>query len=166
MRYRRFTNWPSLTGPDTRECAPELMLAVRNIPTGEFQAVHRTRLPHLGSGPQRSIRGPAGGGAIMLTPRAKVMAAGELAISEGWESGLAAMRLGFRNVWTVLNAGGVENLPVLDGIGKLTILAENNDANKKAREEAGDRWLRAGREVVYALPKTGDDFADQLEASR
>jgi putative DNA primase/helicase len=165
MRYRQYSNWAHPDDPadrKKRECAPELIMAFRNILTGEFQTIHRTRLPHIGPKPQRCVHSPIPGGAIMLTPYAEVMAAGEVAISEGWESGLAAMRLGEANVWSVFNSGGVQNFPVLDGIRSLTILAEHNDANKAAREICRRRWRDAGREVFFSLPEHGDDFNDEL----
>jgi putative DNA primase/helicase len=155
MRYRLSGTWGTTF-------APELMLAIRSIFTGSMQAVHRTRLPHLGNGPDRKIIGRMKQGAIMLTPFSEVMAAGEVAVSEGWESGLAAMLMGRRNVWALANAGNLEHFPVLAGIQKITILAEHCAANKRAREACALRWHDAGREVIIAKPDMGKDFADEL----
>ena len=61
---------------------------------------------------------------------------------------------------------GVEyrEFPVIDGVNKLTILAENCPANEKARTICALRWVEAGRDVIIAKPDHGKDFNDELLA--
>jgi hypothetical protein len=72
------------------------------------------------------------------------------------------MMLGRKNVWSVLSAGGIADLPVIEGVRKLTILGEHDATNEAARNKCALRWHRAGREVVIAMPDYGNDFADEL----
>ena len=56
-----------------------------------------------------------------------------LAVGEGVETCMAARQLGLRPVWALGTAGGIEKLPLIDGVDELTILGENdNGANRNA----------------------------------
>jgi putative DNA primase/helicase len=114
------------------------------------------------------------GGAIKLTPHKEIMRTGELTIGEGVETCLAAMQLGFKNVWSLINSNGIKDLPVIPGVKLLTILCENDDrinpidgsridgANRIARTERARRWYAAGIKVILEFPTIGKDFNDQL----
>lgn len=114
------------------------------------------------------------GGAIKLTPHKEIMRTGELTIGEGVETCLAAMQLGFKNAWSLINSNGIKDLPVIPGVKLLTILCENDDrinpidgsridgANRIARTECARRWYAAGVKVCLEFPTNGKDFNDQL----
>src|SRR5262249_53095021 len=107
--------------------------------------------------------GPMTGTAIKLSHDEDV--AEGLAIGEGAESVLAAMRLGFRPAWALAGISGIRSFPVLNGIEALTILVDNdrNSAGQQAARRCSERWVRDCREVFRALPnQTGDDFNDVL----
>jgi len=159
--YNRDGKWRDRNGYAYDDCSL-LIFAGRHVRTDEGRCVQAIRLPHLGRGPARKIHGPAKLAAIKLTRHEDVLAAGELCVGEGFESCLAAMMLGRKNVWSVLNANGIADLPVIEGIRKLTILGEHDTANEAARIKCALRWHRAKREVVIALPDYGNDFADEL----
>lgn len=141
---------------------PMILFAIRDLIKDEGIGVQAVRLPHIGKGPERKIHGIAKGGAIKLTRHKTVVDSGELVIGEGFKSCLAAMILGHKNVWSVLNANLIAEFPVLDGIHKLTILGEHDRANEIARNKCGTRWIKAGREVSIAMPRHGNDFNDDL----
>ncbi|MEW6438018.1 MAG: toprim domain-containing protein [Pseudomonadota bacterium] len=144
--------------------SPTLLFAARDAATDDGSAVQILRMPWKGKGPSRKIRGVLKGAAIKLTPHAEAMAARSLTVGEGFESCLAALMLGFENVWCLINADGIANLPVIDGIDSLVILGEHDEANRKAREQCFLRWYQAGRSVKIEMPtKPGaKDFNDEL----
>jgi putative DNA primase/helicase len=151
------------------EAVEILTFAVHDVFTDGFgsgRAIQEVRMPHIGTKPNRKIHGASLNAAIKLTAHEDVLAAGELAISEGFESALAAMAIGYRNVWACINAANVAAFPVIDGINTLTILGEHCDANEEARLECAERWLMAGRKVVIDMPDHGKDFNDELMEGR
>src|SRR5262249_25700063 len=86
-----------------------------------------------------------------------------LAIAEGVETAMAANKLGHGPAWALGSAGGVRNLAVLEPIGHLILLAENNAASHVATERCGWRWLKTGRRVTRIWPKAGcDDLNDEM----
>jgi len=119
----------------------------------------RTALAPDGRKIDRKARGPTTGCAIKLSSNEDVTLG--LAIGEGLETVLAAMRLGFSPAWALGGTSGLKNFPVLGGIECLTILVDNDKhmAGDKAARECVARWTGAGREVIRHVPnRTGDDF--------
>jgi hypothetical protein len=161
FRYDSRGRWGSTTG-QIAMFAPMLIAVTRDVSTDAGYAIHRTRLPHLGKRPDRRWLGDPSDSAIKLTPHEDVMASGKLTICEGWETGLAALMLGFSNVWALGTANGIASLPVLDGINELTILGEHCRANEAARIACAVRWKAAKRRVTIALPDLGKDHNDEL----
>jgi len=107
--------------------------------------------------------GPKSGGAIRLSRSD----CGELAIGEGVETCLAGMQLGFGPTWSVIDAGGMTAFPVLDHVGRLTIMADNDvsQTGQRAAAACRDRWAAAGKAVRCAMPEEpGQDFNDVLLA--
>jgi hypothetical protein len=72
--------------------------------------------------------------------------ADRLVIGEGVETAMTARQIGLKPTWALGSAGAIENFPVLDGIAKLMILAENDEANELAAETCAMRWYDAGRD--------------------
>jgi hypothetical protein len=89
--------------------------------------------------------GPAG--IVRLTPDEDVTHG--LFLAEGLETALAAMSKGLRPAWSTGSTSIMAKMPVLCGIGSLTIIADNdeNGAGERAAREAGRRWKEAGRVV-------------------
>ena len=144
--------------------APALVALVQDIITGEPIAIHRRELTLESAkvGPWMSL-GPKGGGAIRLAR----LDGGDLAIGEGVETSLAGIQLGSGPTWSVIDAGGMTSFPVLDHVGRLTIMADNDvsETGQRAAAACRDRWAAAGKAVRLAMPKEpGQDFNDVLLA--
>src|SRR5262245_12562178 len=84
----------------------------------------------------------------------------------GIEPCMAATQMGYGPAWALGSAGAITALPVLEGIRKLLLLCENDDASRKATDGCVERWLRAGREVELVEPELGKDLNDELMGSR
>jgi phage/plasmid primase-like uncharacterized protein len=117
----------------------------------------------------RMMYGPSG--VVKLWPAGK-----RLAIGEGLETTLAAAtRLNYhdaplRPAWAALSEGALGRFPVIDGVERLILLADNdhNHAGQVAAEACKQRWQQAGRSGVLLMPdRPGADFNDiVLESPR
>ena len=106
--------------------------------------------------------GPAG--VVQIWPAGK-----QLAIGEGLETVLAAAtRIPYRGeplrpAWAMLSDGAMERFPVIDGVERLIVLADNDPfgQGQAAAEACKQRWLEAGRRVAVLTPdRPGTDFND------
>lgn len=138
---------------------PAMIAAMRDVRSDRLVAVQRTRLDERGRKVERRMLGRAAGAAIKLDPDETVTT--RLVIGEGCETGLAARVMGLRPTWALGSAGAIRTFPVLSGIEVLVILCEADDGgtNEAAARECGARWYAAGREVILARPRGGDDMA-------
>jgi putative DNA primase/helicase len=144
--------------------APALVALIQDIITGEPVGIHRRQLTPdaAAAGPPMSL-GPKSGGVIRLSPAIST----ELAIGEGVETCLSGMMLGSGPTWSVLDAGGISNFPVLEHVQELTILVDHDvsGTGQRAADACRDRWVAAGKRVQLATPETpGHDFNDLLMA--
>lgn len=102
------------------------------------------------------------GGVIRLIEDAEVTT--ELGLAEGTETGLAVMTAYRRagrmvgSTWAALSAGNLARLPVLDGLERLYVYADNDASGtgQRAAEGLAQRWHDAGRDVFIATPKATD----------
>jgi putative DNA primase/helicase len=164
-------------GEGTRH--PCLLALMRDIHGDQPRAIQRIALPEtlmrtiqritftqfteVGGKIARMTLGPKIGTAIKLSPD-EIVTQG-LAVGEGLETVLAGMAKGFRPAWALGDASNIENFPVISGIEALTILVDNDPSGlgQHAALECSQRWTRAGREVLRAIPdQTGYDFNDLL----
>ncbi|MDP2355734.1 MAG: toprim domain-containing protein [Beijerinckiaceae bacterium] len=132
----------------------------RDIKTNSPCGVQRTFLDSDGRKVGRTMLGRTKHAAIKINADEDVTSG--LAISEGFESGLAG-RLGrFRPVWATGSAGGITKFPVLAGIEAITILGEVGDggANHRASQTCAARWVSAGQEAFIVTPLVGGDLND------
>jgi putative DNA primase/helicase len=162
LRSRRLELDASVAGEVLR-WAPTIgaMLALfRSIEMDAPQAVSRTFLDAEGRKLERKFLGPTKGAAVKLDCDGEVTTG--LHVGEGVETVLAARMLGLRPAWALGSAGAVAGFPVLSGIECLTILAEHDDASKRAVEACARRWHSAGREVIVNEPLRGKDLNDSL----
>ena len=73
------------------------------------------------------------------------------------------MAMGFCPMWAVGSTSQLAGFPVLDGIGFLTAIADDDAAGLKAAREVCQRWADAGRRAVMKIPKRpGEDANDIL----
>ena len=70
------------------------------------------------------------------------------------------MNLTGANVWAC-PAGTLAKVPVLPGVERLAIYADNDPPGLSAARVVAHRWLAAGRHVSIETPsRTGADFND------
>jgi hypothetical protein len=137
------------------------MLAMfRNLQTDEPQAVSRTFLDREGRKVERKFLGPVGAAAVKLDADDAVL--GGLHVGEGVETCLSARQLGLRSAWALGSAGAIAAFPVLAGVECLTLLAENDEASRRATEACAARWHAAGREVFINRSTVGSDLNDAI----
>jgi putative DNA primase/helicase len=155
MRYDpRAWHWKA------RQYSPAILCRVTDVITNEPLTVHMTFITEDG---QRSPLQPrklmlAGhqkqGGVIRLCRDDEVT--GGLGLTEGVETGLTVMAGGWRPVWAAVDSGNLAGLPVLPGVGSLTVFADNDEAGIKAAETLCQRWFDAGREARINPAPKGD----------
>jgi putative DNA primase/helicase len=144
--------------------APALVALIQDMTTGEPVGVHRRQLTAdaAAAGPPMSF-GPKSDGVVRLSTTAST----QLAIGEGIETCLSGMMLGAGPTWSVLDAGGMLNFPVLADVQQLTILVDNDESGtgQRAATACRDRWVAAGKRVRLVMPDTpGQDINDLLLA--
>lgn len=160
IRFLEACPWRDDSG-EVRE-VPAMIAPLRAIDGSALVGLHRTALSSEGRKIGRRMFGIASGAAIKLDADDAVTHG--LAIGEGIETVLAARQLGYRPAWALGSAGAIAAFPVLGGVECLTLLAEDDrtGANARACDEAGTRWVEAGREVLLAKPREGGDMNDAI----
>jgi phage/plasmid primase-like uncharacterized protein len=91
-----------------------------------------------------------------------------LVVGEGIETTLAAAtRIQYRGsplrpAWSAISADRLRTFPVITGVEKLIVLADNdeNGAGQAAAKQCAERWQRAGRRVVKLMRDRPGDFND------
>jgi Toprim domain len=140
---------------------PCLLALMSDVQTNESRAILRTALTKTGEKIGRMALGGKSGAVIKLTADPDVTEG--LAVGEGLETVLSAMRLGFSPAWALGDAGSLRRFPVLSGIECLTIIVDNDESGtgQRAALECSNRWTSAGREVFRIIPdRCGDDMND------
>jgi hypothetical protein len=135
-----------------------------DIHTSEPSAVLRTALTKTGEKIGRMALGGKANAAIKLTADPDVTLG--LAVGEGLETVLSAMKLGFSPAWALGDASNLRQFPVLSGIECLTIIVDNDKSGtgQRAALECSSRWTRIGREVFRVIPdRCDDDFNDIVQ---
>lgn len=145
-------------GPSTRH--PCLLALMRNPVSDAPTGIQRIALTPDAQKIDRMMLGTAG--VVKLWP-----ASASLVIGEGLETVLAAAtRLPYRGeplrpAWATLSDGALKKFPLIDGVERLIVLADNdvNNAGAIAAEACKRRWLEAGRRVALLMPdRPGTDF--------
>ena len=152
---------PRLRVTHTDRFAPAMVCRMTDICTDEFTGVHRTFLTETAQKISKTILGRKHGSAIKIDA---AEGAG-LAIAEGVETAIAARYL-YRPAWSVIDAGGMRNFPILPAIEHLEIFADHdaNEAGEAAARHCLERWENAGAEVAIAMPPIkGADIADFID---
>jgi len=142
------------------ERVPALIAAFRSIDDGTVTAIQRIALDATGAKIGRRMLGVVNRAAVMLDPVGP-----KLAVGEGVETCMAARQLGVGPTWALGSTGGIAGFPVLDGIDRLILLGETDQASADAIHFCGRRWRKAGRRVCIAMPDIGSDLNDELMAA-
>jgi CHC2 zinc finger/Toprim domain len=151
---------------------PALIALFRDVLTDQPKAIHRIALAPGGILIAKRMLGRVAGCAVKLDADENVELS--LSVGEGIETMIAARMRGFRPAWALGSAGAIKQFPVLAGIGALTILVDNDEADRNGRRAGPDaaaecsaRWTAADREVRRIVPRrTGHDMADLAEVPR
>lgn len=159
---------PALKHGPTGYTGPALVGLITDAVTRQPLSLHRTWVRADGTkppeaDPPRLLLGKhrKAGGVIRLWPDEAVTMG--LGVAEGIETALALAHA-FQPVWACIDAGNMAALPVLGGIGGLTIAADHDDAGIKAAHECADRWTLAGVEVrIVMSPKPKQDLNDLVQ---
>jgi hypothetical protein len=145
-------------GPGIRH--PCLIALMRNATTDAPVGIQRIALTPDARKIDRRMLGNSG--VVKLWPANK-----QLVVAEGLETALAgASRIPYDDkplqpAWATLSANMLSGLPVIDGVERLIILVDHDEAGLTAAATCEKRWTRAGRTVVQLLPdRSGDDFND------
>src|SRR5262245_26727442 len=136
---------------------PCLVSLMRNAVTDAPTGIHRIALTPEARKIERRTLGNSG--VVKLWP-----AGTQLVIGEGLETVLAAAsRIPYDDqplqpAWAVLSAKMLGGFPVLNGVERLIILVDHDEAGLIAAATCEERWTRAGRTVVQLTPeRPGDD---------
>lgn len=151
--------------PRGNERSPAMVCLMRNVHTLDPTGIHRTFLTMDGAKAKRTpddkakqMLGVAHDAAIMLTPLHSLT--GGLFVTEGVENGIAAILGGWAGCWALGSAGAIAKFPVLKPL-TLSIIADADDAGRRAAKECGQRWADAGCEVYLIEPTiAGADWND------
>jgi phage/plasmid primase-like uncharacterized protein len=87
---------------------------------------------------------------------------GRLGVAEGIETALSVVASG-APCWACVDASNLQRLPILAGVNRLDIWADNDRSNvgQDAASQLANRWTRAGKEVRVLIPdQVGADWND------
>jgi len=145
---------------------PAMVALMRSIADDRPTGIHRTFLKCDGDKDgDRKMLGSSGSAVIKLIGAPPCRS---LAIAEGIEKALGAVLRGYVPagcaVWAPGSADALKLFPVIDGVGELIILADNEPVGLKAAHQAVDRWRRVGRQTHVVPPPKGEkDFDEPLK---
>ena len=170
LRSRAITSSPStlrchraLKDSATGLNFPAMVAAVTRWPNDDVIGIHRTFLNANGDGKAdiqspKKMAGDCLGGAVQLAS-----AGTTLGLSEGIESGLAAMQATSVPTWATLSVSGLRGIIVPDESTDIIIFADHDASGINAANQAADRFRSEGKRARIALPPNpGTDFNDLL----
>jgi hypothetical protein len=149
---------------------PSLIALISNIETDQPQGIQHTALTPEGQKIERRTMGAMKGGAIKLWPQSTVK--DHLVVGEGLETVLStALHIKqdypLTPGWSLMSAGNLGELPVIDGVNTLVVLIDNdvNGAGQKAFDACVERWK--GRTLEWLRhPEVGKDMNDWVTRLR
>jgi len=139
---------------------PALIVPFRSIDNNDITAVHRIALNTDGTKLGRRMLGIVYRAAIKLDDAISET----LTIAEGLETAMAGRQLGFAPAWALGSTGNISKFPLIDGIKRLVIVGERDDASARAIKSCGIRWRATGRSVRIVMSNSGSDLNDVLLA--
>jgi phage/plasmid primase-like uncharacterized protein len=140
---------------------PVMLALITDAITGEPIGLHRTAVDDCGTDKRygkfsKKMLGVARGGVVRLHPPSA-----HLAIAEGVETALSAAQVFGVTVWATTSAGGIAAFPVLKGVKRLTVFADNDEPGMAAAATCCRRYNAAGIDAEIRHPsKPGTDWND------
>lgn len=154
-----------LFNPDATDYAekrgyPAMVSVIRFGDGTETGGLHITYLNDDGSKSHKKMLGTAKGGAVRLAP---IGDDGVLGVSEGIETGIAAMMM-YPDVpvWAALSTSGMKAFQIPSGCKRLVIFADAGEAGQAAASELSTAAERAGVAAIIVRPQSDDDFAKDV----
>lgn len=152
LHYPSKTRWPSMVA------------RVRDV-EGTIVGLHRTYIDPTTSQkapvePNKMMLGKCRGGAVRLMAPANGV---PLGVSEGIETGMAAMQLFNVPVWAALSTTGMRNIQLPGSVTDVVIFADAGRPGEEAAQDLARRLVDEGRRARIVRPKWGDDFCHDLE---
>jgi len=157
--------------PRERGFAPALVVLMRAMEGDTPRAIQRIFInkSYTKDGTPMML-GPVAGAAMKLTSHratccgAASYYAPKLHVCEGFESGLAALALGYAPVWALGSAGAIERLPLLWFVGQVVVIADNDDGKSEAGARAAANVLATWgwRASAITVDQPGKDLADMF----
>ena len=137
--------------------AAAMVALFRDIKTNEPCGVSVTFLNKNAGKIDRRFYGHVGRGAIKFGPSTE-----SLNISEGIESTLSGLAMGYAPAWCVGSAGSIACFPVVASVTSLYIFGERGDngANAKAVKKLTACWSHSGADIFVVEPEVGNDLND------
>jgi hypothetical protein len=140
---------------------PSMVALVRDV-EGTIIGLHRTYINPTTFNkadvePNKMMLGKCRGGAVRLAPPTSL-----LGVSEGIETGLAAMQLTNVPVWAALSTTGMRNIVIPPRINDVVIFADAGRPGEEAAQDLARRLVSENRRARIVRPKYGDDFNDDL----
>jgi hypothetical protein len=160
---------PAADHPKLKQKFPALIAQVNGAAEDSFQF---TYLSADGKGKaaidkqdQRRTLGSNKGGVVLLTD--DIQPGATLAVGEGVESVASAMQASGLAGIAVLGIGGLANIEFSPDVVEIVLLAENDDASRKAIDKAAPSLVEKGIRVRAAQPPQGfGDFNDLIDPSK
>lgn len=146
---------------------PAMLALITDAVTGDRIGVHRTAIKDDGSGKRelgegissKKMLGTARGGVVRLHALSE-----HIRIAEGIETALSASQLFNTVVWATLSRGGVGTFPVLNGVKRLTVFADNDAPGLEAALKCCRRYQSAGIDAeIRRPPSTDTDWNDFVQ---
>jgi hypothetical protein len=161
---------PALWVAEEQRTRPGMIVLLKDIETNEPCGIIRTflnpefLLDDLAYDPRcklgRKMLGRAKHAAVKL---ANTTGISRLTVGEGFETAIASWQLKRTPTWALGSADAIRWFPVINEVEELTILRENNHAGRAAAQACANRWIRAGKRVLFwSPPPQYDDHADML----
>jgi hypothetical protein len=144
---------------------PCIVSLLRDALTDEVTGLHRTYVYSADSGmAERKVLGRLKASAVKIW---KFGDSKSLAVGEGIETVLSAVKLGIAEppAWAATVAGNLGTLPVIPGVKRLLILADNDasGAGERSARRLRVTWENELREAeIRMAPVVGEDFNDAL----
>ncbi len=146
---------------------PALVALVTDAITCKPLSLHRSWIKADGTKapinpPRMLLKGhKKAGGVIRLWPDESVTLS--LAVAEGIETSLCAAH-GHTPMWSLIDAGNMQNFPLLAGIENLLIFADHDSPGLAAATACANRWAHHAEVIVVKPELPGTDWADAVAA--
>jgi Toprim domain len=160
---------PAADHPKLKQKFPALIAQVVGAAEASFQFTYLStdgkRKAAIDKEDQRRTLGSNKGGVVFLTD--DIQPGATLLVGEGVESVASAMQASGLPGVAVLGVGGLANVEFSPDVVEIVVLAENDDASRKAIDKAAPSLIEKGVKVRVAQPPQGfGDFNDLIDPGK